>query len=161
MAGFRVLATNHTSFTVSDLDRSLAYFCDVLGFELLNRGPRDPAFIERVVAIAGADIEVAYIQAPGHRLELIEYRAPDGRKRVDSRPCDAGFAHLALDVDVVEATGQVEPFDLHPLSLRRAVRDQSQLNAGSAKKVKGFDSTGKGSNGRFSGISVGVGNLRS
>ncbi len=103
MTDFTITGTNHTSFTVSDLDRSLAYFCDVLGFELLNRGPRDPAFIERVVAIAGADIEVAYIQAPGHRLELIEYRAPDGRKRVDSRPCDAGFAHLALDVDDIDA----------------------------------------------------------
>ena len=34
MTGFSISATNHTSFTVSDLDRSLAYFCDVLGFEL-------------------------------------------------------------------------------------------------------------------------------
>ncbi|MFP6690913.1 MAG: VOC family protein, partial [Alphaproteobacteria bacterium] len=41
MTGFRISATNHTSFTVSDLDRSLAYFCDVLGFGLLNRSPRD------------------------------------------------------------------------------------------------------------------------
>lgn len=103
MTGFTIAATNHTSFTVSDLNRSLAYFCDVLGFELLNRSPRDPAFIERVVAIPGADIEVAYVQAPGHRLELIEYRGPDGRRQVDSRPCDAGFAHVAFDVDDIDA----------------------------------------------------------
>ena len=103
MTGFNIAATNHTSFTVSDLDRSLAYFCDVLGFELLNRSPRDPAFIERVVAIPGADIEVAYVQAPGHRLELIEYRGPDGRRQVDSRPCDVGFAHIAFDVDDIDA----------------------------------------------------------
>ena len=103
MTGFRISATNHTSFTVSDLDRSLAYFCDVLGFELLNRSPRDPAFIELVVAIPGADIEVAYVQAPGHRLELIQYRGPDGRRRVESRPCDAGFAHVAFDVDDIDA----------------------------------------------------------
>ncbi|MEE8172008.1 MAG: VOC family protein [Alphaproteobacteria bacterium] len=103
MTGFSISATNHTSFTVSDLDRSLAYFCDVLGFELLNRSPRDPAFIERVVAIPGADIEVAYVQAPGHRLEFIQYRGPEGRRRVDSRPCDAGFAHVAFDVDDIDA----------------------------------------------------------
>ena len=103
MTGFSISATNHTSFTVSDLDRSLAYFCDVLGFELLNRSPRDPAFIELVVAIPGADIEVAYVQAPGHRLELIQYRGPDGRRRVESRPCDAGFAHVAFDVDDIDA----------------------------------------------------------
>ena len=103
MTGFSISATNHTSFTVSDLDRSLAYFCDVLGFGLLNRSPRDPAFIELVVAIPGADIEVAYVQAPGHRLELIQYRGPDGRRRVESRPCDAGFAHVAFDVDDIDA----------------------------------------------------------
>ena len=103
MSGFNITGTNHTSFTVSDLDRCINYFCGVLGFELLNRSPRDPGFIERVVAIPGADIEVAYIQAPGHRLELIRYRGPDSRRQVESRPCDAGFAHVAFDVDDIDS----------------------------------------------------------
>ena len=103
MSEFNITGTNHTSFTVSDLDRCINYFCGVLGFELLNRSPRDPGFIERVVAIPGADIEVAYIQAPGHRLELILYRGPDGRRQVVSRPCDSGFAHVAFDVDDIDA----------------------------------------------------------
>lgn len=103
MPEFTISATNHTSFTVSDLDRSLAFFCDVLGFELLNRSRRDPEFIARVVAIPGADIEVAYVQAPGHRIELIEYSGPEGRRHLDSRPCDTGFAHVAFDVDDIDA----------------------------------------------------------
>ena len=44
MVGFNITGTNHTSFTVSNMDRSLAYFCEVLGFELLNRSPRDISF---------------------------------------------------------------------------------------------------------------------
>lgn len=104
MSDFSVVATNHTSFTVSDLDRSVAFFCGVLGFELLNRSGRDPEFIARVVDIPGADIEVAYIQAPGHRLELIQYLAPAERARVAARPCDTGFAHVAFDVDDIDAT---------------------------------------------------------
>ncbi len=103
MADFKILATNHTSFTVSDLDRSVDFYTNVLGFELIHRGGRDPKFIERVVAVQGADIEVAYIQAPGHRLELIEYRAPADRRQVECRPCDAGFAHIAFDVDDIDA----------------------------------------------------------
>ena len=62
-----------------------------------------PKFIEQVVGVEGADIEVAYLQAPGHRLELIEYRGPADRGRVESRPCDAGFAHIAFDVDDIHA----------------------------------------------------------
>ena len=32
MATFQVLATNHTSFTVSDLDRTVAFFVEAMGF---------------------------------------------------------------------------------------------------------------------------------
>ena len=103
MNGFRVLATNHTSFTVSDLDRSIAFFSEVLGFEMVNRALRDPKLISSITGVPGADIEVAYIQGPGHRLELIQYHGPSERSQVDSRPCDSGFAHVAYDVDDVDA----------------------------------------------------------
>ena len=39
--GFRVLGTNHTSFTVSSLDRSVGFFRDCLKFKLVSRAPRD------------------------------------------------------------------------------------------------------------------------
>jgi catechol 2,3-dioxygenase-like lactoylglutathione lyase family enzyme len=39
---YRVLAANRTSFTVSSLDRTIGFFRDCLGFQLLNRAPRDP-----------------------------------------------------------------------------------------------------------------------
>ncbi|MDP6389010.1 MAG: VOC family protein [Alphaproteobacteria bacterium] len=103
MNGFRVLATNHTSFTVSDLDRACAFFTEALGFEVISRAPRNPALIESITGVEGADIMVAYVQMPGHRLELIEYLAPEARGRVESRPCDTGFAHLAFDVDNLDA----------------------------------------------------------
>ncbi len=103
MNGFRVLATNHTSFTVSDLDRTCAFFTEALGFEVISKAPRNPALIESITGVEGADIMVAYVQMPGHRLELIEYLAPEGRGKVESRPCDTGFAHLAFDVDNLDA----------------------------------------------------------
>ena len=103
MAGFNVVATNHTSFTVSNLDRSLAFFCDGLGFELLSKAPRDPAAISTITGVAGADIVVAYVQGPGHRLELIQYLGPEDRDHVRPRPCDTGFAHIAFDVDDFDA----------------------------------------------------------
>ncbi|NQV99483.1 MAG: VOC family protein [Rhodospirillales bacterium] len=103
MSNFNVLRTNHTSFTVSDLDRIIGFFCDGLGFQLLNRAPRDPKLVQQISGVAGADIEVAYIQGPAHRLELIQYHGPADRGRVECRPCDAGYAHLAYDVDNVDA----------------------------------------------------------
>jgi len=102
-ANFRVVSTNHTSFTVSDLDRSIAFFRDALGFEVTSKAPRDPALVSAITGVAGADMVIAYVRGPGHSLELIEYKGPADRGRVVSRPCDTGFAHIAFNVDDVDA----------------------------------------------------------
>ncbi len=98
-----ITATNHTSFTVSDLERSLRFWRDVIGLELISLEPRDPALIEKVVGVEGADIMVAYLGGHGHTIELIEYHAPADRQHVRPRPCDVGFAHVAYDVDDLDA----------------------------------------------------------
>lgn len=131
MAAFKVLSTNHTSFTVSDLERSVAFYRDILGFEVTSIAPRDPQFIERVTGVTGADILVAYVRAPGHSLELIEYRSPEDRGKVQSRPCDTGFAHVAFDVDDVDAaTAAIEKAGVVPIN-----RPQ-EVNAGPNKGRK-------------------------
>jgi catechol 2,3-dioxygenase-like lactoylglutathione lyase family enzyme len=103
MPDFKVLRTNHTSFTVSDLDRSIAFFRDALGFEVTSKAPRDPRAIEQIVGVRGADIMVAYVRGPDHSLELIQYLAPADRGHVRPRPCDTGFSHVAFDVDDIDA----------------------------------------------------------
>ncbi|MEE8436004.1 MAG: VOC family protein [bacterium] len=103
MAGFNVLGFNHTSFTVTELDRTIAFFRDLLGFELQSRGPRDDTVIQRLTRIPGASISVAFLSGPGHTVELIEYTGPDGRGRFLPPMCDAGASHIALDVDELDA----------------------------------------------------------
>jgi catechol 2,3-dioxygenase-like lactoylglutathione lyase family enzyme len=102
MAAFQVLSFNHTAFTVSDLDAVIPFFRDLLGFELTSRAPRDGRLIARMTAIAGVDVEIAYVNGPGHRIELIEYKAPDDREVVVPRLCDSGAAHVALNVTGIE-----------------------------------------------------------
>lgn len=103
MTGFKVLGFNHTSFTVSQLTRTVAFFVECCGFTLESRAPRDPRLLERMTAISGADVEIAFVAGPGHRLELIEYKNPTDRQLIRSRLCDTGSAHVGLDVDDIEA----------------------------------------------------------
>jgi len=103
MSDFRITSTNHTSFTVSKLDRALAFFGEGLGFEVTSKAPRDPHLIERITGVSGAQIMVAYVRAPDHNLELIEYSAPTDRGTVNARPCDTGFAHVAFNVENLDA----------------------------------------------------------
>lgn len=99
----------HTSWTVDDLERSVAFYRDLLGFELIGRRERQGPAIETVVGFPNADLRMAFLRVPGapvgasgHHLELIEYRHPRGRK-LDIRTCDTGSAHLALETTDIHA----------------------------------------------------------
>lgn len=105
-----ILSVWHTSGTVSDLDRSIAFYRDLLGFELIDTRVRVGSFIEQVVGFEGAELRIAALGIPGapsvpsgHHLELIEYVAPRGVK-LDLRTCNVGAAHLALATDSIHET---------------------------------------------------------
>jgi catechol 2,3-dioxygenase-like lactoylglutathione lyase family enzyme len=100
---FRIIAADHTGFTVANLDRSLAFWQDVLGFELSHRAHQTGDLAREITGVAGAEISIAVLKAPGHKIELLEYLAPPDRKRVDLKPCDVGSVHVALTVDNLDA----------------------------------------------------------
>jgi catechol 2,3-dioxygenase-like lactoylglutathione lyase family enzyme len=91
-----IVGVHHTSFTVANLERSFAFFRDVLGLEVLDtREVRDDYF-GQIVALPGSVVKAALIRLPGgHHVELFEYVQPRGQ-RVAPRPCDPGSCHLAL-----------------------------------------------------------------
>lgn len=103
MAGFKVLGFNHTSFTVSSLDQLIPFFVEGLGFKLMSRGPRDPKLLSRMTGIPDVDVEIAFLEGPGHVIELIEYRRAPERAIVRPRLCDGGAAHIGFDVDDIYA----------------------------------------------------------
>ncbi|TMP95918.1 MAG: hypothetical protein E6L08_00540 [Verrucomicrobia bacterium] len=100
---FRIIATDHTGITVTNLERSVAFWRDVLGFELSHRAHHTGDLASEVTGVPGADIWIAVLKAPGHKIELLEYRAPSDRKRAELIPCDVGSVHVALTVDNLDA----------------------------------------------------------
>ncbi len=73
--GFRIVSTNHTSFTVASLERSVGFFRDCLGFELVSRAPRDPAIVPFGVAISAP---VAINAGPNKGRKVVYVRDWDG-----------------------------------------------------------------------------------
>ena len=96
---FRILVADHTGITVRNLEASLAFWRDVLGFELSHRAHHTGDLASEVTGVPGAEISLAVLKAPGHKIELLEYHAPPDRKQIDLRPCDIGSVHVALMVD--------------------------------------------------------------
>jgi glyoxylase I family protein len=103
-ASFRIIAADHTGITVSNLEQSLAFWQNVLGFEFSHRAHQTAELASEITGVAGAEISIAVVKAPGgHKIELLEYLAPPDRKHVDLRPCDVGSVHVALTVDNLDA----------------------------------------------------------
>jgi glyoxylase I family protein len=102
-ATFKILAADHTGFTVTNLERSLAFWQDVLGFEISHRAHHTGDLASKATGVAGAEISLVVLKGYGHKIELLEYHAPPDRKQFNIRPCDVGSVHVALTVDNLEA----------------------------------------------------------
>jgi catechol 2,3-dioxygenase-like lactoylglutathione lyase family enzyme len=91
---------DHVGVTVRNLERSLAFYRDLLGLEVLRRRDRFKAeHVQRLVGLPGAELSVAMLAFPGGgKLELVEYHEPSGGQ-IDAAPCDRGGLHFALLVD--------------------------------------------------------------
>jgi catechol 2,3-dioxygenase-like lactoylglutathione lyase family enzyme len=100
---FRIVAADHTGITVSNLERSLAFWRDVLGFELSHRAHHTGELASEATGVPGAEISIAVLKGYGHKIELLEYLAPADRKQVEVRPCDVGSVHVAFIVDDLDA----------------------------------------------------------
>lgn len=100
---FRILAADHTGITVANLERSLAFWRDVLGFELSHRPHQTGDLASEITGVPGAEISIAVLKAYGHKVELLEYLAPADREHLRPRPCDVGSVHVAFVVDDLDA----------------------------------------------------------
>ena len=97
----RATGFNHTSFTVSDIDRGVGFWRDVLGFTVADLGPRDADWLGRLIGVAGARAKIAHLHGHGAHVEFIQYLTPVAPAMVlaANRP---GSAHVAIEVDDIE-----------------------------------------------------------
>jgi catechol 2,3-dioxygenase-like lactoylglutathione lyase family enzyme len=93
----------HTGITVSDLDRSVAFFRDALGLEVSDKVHCTGDFFEQVTGVPGCVIDVCYVTVPNHTIELLCYSSPSDKTNSTLRPCDNGHLHLSFNVDDIDA----------------------------------------------------------
>ena len=95
-----------TALTVSDLERSLEFYCGLLGFRVAAKLPppaereRWDRYHEQVCRIEGAQIAVVYLEAQDGQthLELIEYTQPPTPMPTRRGLNEPGSAIVALGV---------------------------------------------------------------
>lgn len=95
---------HHASITISDMQRSLAFYRDLLGLKVTLDERLTGPFISSVMGYPDTDMRVVFLDAgdPSARIELLEMRHP--RHPGAAPPLNqVGGTHLALVVDDIKA----------------------------------------------------------
>ncbi|MGC9961252.1 MAG: VOC family protein [Acidimicrobiales bacterium] len=99
--GSHVRGIHHVGITVADLDRSVAFYQDLLGMELLDLSEDED--VAAVVGIPGARVRAADLNAGnGQVLELLQYKVPKAQATVPD-PDTIGSCHVSFQVDDLSA----------------------------------------------------------
>jgi glyoxylase I family protein len=93
---------NHVGITVTDLDASLAFYCEVMGFTLGLRTRADGEWFDTLTHNDGADIEIAMLQLGDFTLQLVQYHAAGGVPLALAHH-NVGNPHVSIEVDDVDA----------------------------------------------------------
>lgn len=100
-----ILRLTHVGICVADLERSLRFYRDGLGFryraEIRVQG--EPS--DTLLRLRGVDLHAVYLERDGTRIELLHYAAPSPIGSGEPRAMNArGLTHLSLRVDDLDAT---------------------------------------------------------
>jgi catechol 2,3-dioxygenase-like lactoylglutathione lyase family enzyme len=95
---------DHAGLTVSDLDRALGFWRDLLGFREVGRGVVRWPHLDRLVGIEATEIEWAGLELEdGTTVELQQYLHPEGQAVDGGAESNPGRTHLGLAVRDLDA----------------------------------------------------------
>jgi lactoylglutathione lyase len=102
-----IVGADHTSYTVSNLERSLQFYVGLLGCKILWQREIEDQYFADIVGFPGCIVKAAHLSIPGtdHRIELFEYLTPSGEK-ADVRTNNVGSSHISFLVDDLRSTYQ-------------------------------------------------------
>jgi len=91
-------SVDHINIVVSDLERSVRFYTEVLGLEETKRAHLEGAWVEEIVGLENVVADVVYVYpAEGPRIELLQYHSPEGKALPEcALPNTKGLRHIAL-----------------------------------------------------------------
>ena len=131
--------------TVSDLDRSVAFYSDVLAFKKISDVEVDGDEYDRLWGVFGLRARVVRMRLGEQKLELIQFLSPPDIRSIPmpSYSNDLWFQHCAIVVrDMDEAWAQLRKHHVRQISPRPQTIPKSNEAAAGIKAIKFRDPDG-------------------
>ena len=98
-----VTRIDHVGITVSDLDRALGFYRDLLGLRVLADSTVSEPEVADLLGLDSVQLRIADLDSgDGRVVELIQYLQPKGT-RIDYESADPATAHIAFTVDDLDS----------------------------------------------------------
>ena len=100
-----ILGIHHTAISTSDIERSLRFYRDLLGFTevFTSSWEAGTEVTDRIVGLKDSSARVVMLRAGNACVELFQYVTPTPKPGDTNRPvCDHGITHLCLQVNDID-----------------------------------------------------------
>lgn len=90
---------NHVGISVADLDRSIEFYRNILGMEVVAQAEFAGEAYERVLGLTGVTGKAALLRLNSMQLELFQFNHPIPQQADPNRPVsDHGITHFCIQV---------------------------------------------------------------
>jgi catechol 2,3-dioxygenase-like lactoylglutathione lyase family enzyme len=93
---------HHYGVTVSDMEKSIAFYRDVLGMELLEQNEFEDEAFSTFVDVEKADVDIAFLDAGGCAIELLQYTTSEENANEGVSNDMVGASHFCIEVDDID-----------------------------------------------------------
>jgi catechol 2,3-dioxygenase-like lactoylglutathione lyase family enzyme len=98
-------AIRHVGLVVANLEKSLKFWCDTMGFVVSRQMEESGPHIDAMMGLKDVRVTTAKLAAPdGNLLELLCFHSHPDKQRWEGKPYSTGFTHIALTVQDLDET---------------------------------------------------------
>jgi catechol 2,3-dioxygenase-like lactoylglutathione lyase family enzyme len=97
---------HHTAISTADIERSLRFYRDLLGFEVIFTSAWEAGTkgADQITGLKDSSARLAMVKAGNACIEIFQYSSPPPKPAEPTRPvCDHGITHICLDVSDIDA----------------------------------------------------------
>ena len=98
-------AVRHFGIVVSDMERSLRFYRDLLGLKVVRAMDESGEYIDNMLALENAQVTTVKMSADSGStlVELLEFKSHPRQPRGDREVCSLGPSHVAFTVGDLDA----------------------------------------------------------